>query len=123
MLCSLRTIFYHDLNLTPPPFLMKSWRYDNLGDLEHVATKEAFKKANTGLAHTYQVINVEDFEVRHYISINQSIRFLDFTAHVIIVGTWGKHPNSIFLSEHGRSRVCGGIVSIHGSHRISTRKD
>ena len=41
-----------------------SWRYDDLGDLEHVTNQDIFKKANTGLAHTYQIINVEDFEVR-----------------------------------------------------------
>lgn len=44
--------------------LFSSWRYDDLGDLDHVATKNVFKKANAGLAHTYQVINVEDFEGR-----------------------------------------------------------
>lgn len=41
-----------------------SWRYDNLGDLGHVSTRDVFKRANTGLAHTYQFINVDDFEVR-----------------------------------------------------------
>ena len=40
-----------------------SWRYDNLGDLGHVSTRDAYKKANTGLAHTFQLINVEEFEV------------------------------------------------------------
>lgn len=45
--------------------LFDSWRYDDLGDLSHVTTKDVFKKANTGLAHTYQIINVEDFEVRN----------------------------------------------------------
>ncbi|KAL7537298.1 hypothetical protein ACHAXR_007716 [Thalassiosira sp. AJA248-18] len=41
-----------------------SWRYDDLGDLGHVSTKDVFKKANTGLAHTFQLINVEEFEGR-----------------------------------------------------------
>jgi len=41
-----------------------SWRYDDLGDLDHVATKDVFKKANSGLAHTFQLINVEEFEGR-----------------------------------------------------------
>jgi intron-binding protein aquarius len=40
-----------------------SWRYDDLGDLGHVSTKDVFKRANTGLALPYQLINVEDFEV------------------------------------------------------------
>ncbi|KAL9180433.1 hypothetical protein ACHAXT_008403 [Thalassiosira profunda] len=41
-----------------------SWRYDDLGDLEHVSTLDTFQKANAGLAHTYQLINVDDFEGR-----------------------------------------------------------
>jgi len=40
------------------------WRYDDLGDLDHVTTREKFKRANTGLARTFQLINVEDFEGR-----------------------------------------------------------
>ena len=41
-----------------------SWRYENLGDLGHVSTRDVFMRANTGLAHTFQLINVDDFEVR-----------------------------------------------------------
>lgn len=41
-----------------------SWRYDDLGDLDHVTTREVFKRANTGLARTFQLINVEEFEGR-----------------------------------------------------------
>jgi intron-binding protein aquarius len=41
-----------------------SWRYDNLGDLGHVSTRDVFKRANTGFAHTFQLINVDDFDVR-----------------------------------------------------------
>jgi len=39
-----------------------SWRYDDLGDLDHVSTREVFTQANTGLKHTFQLINVEEFE-------------------------------------------------------------
>ncbi len=41
-----------------------SWRYDNLGNLDHVTERDVFKRANAGLANTFQLINVEDFEVR-----------------------------------------------------------
>ena len=41
-----------------------SWRYDDLGDLDHVSTGDVFKRANTGLGRTFQLVNVEDFEVR-----------------------------------------------------------
>jgi intron-binding protein aquarius len=39
-----------------------SWRYKNLGDLPAIGTSEAYIAANAGLAHTFQLINVEDFQ-------------------------------------------------------------
>lgn len=41
-----------------------SWRYNNLGHLDHVYTEDRFLLANTGFAFTYQLVNVEDFEGR-----------------------------------------------------------
>jgi len=39
-----------------------SWRYENLGNLDHVTTSKEFRLANAGFAHTFQVINVDAFE-------------------------------------------------------------
>ncbi|CAB9509258.1 Intron-binding protein aquarius [Seminavis robusta] len=39
-----------------------SWRYKNLGDLDHVQQSKEFQLVNSGFAHTFQIINVEDFE-------------------------------------------------------------
>ena len=40
-----------------------SWRYKNLGNLDHLLQADnRFSLANAGLAHTFQLINVEDFE-------------------------------------------------------------
>ena len=41
-----------------------SWRYRDLGDLDNVISRPDFQVANTGFAHTYQFIDVEDFEGR-----------------------------------------------------------
>ena len=41
-----------------------SWRYKNLGNLDRVLTDERYLRANAGLARTFQLVNVEDFEVR-----------------------------------------------------------
>lgn len=38
------------------------WRYRNLRELEHVNQEEEFKRANTGFAYEYQMINVEDYK-------------------------------------------------------------
>jgi len=41
-----------------------SWRYQDLGNLGHVITAHAYSIAKTGLAHSFQIINVDEFEGR-----------------------------------------------------------
>ena len=41
-----------------------SWRYNSLGNLDHVQQSEEFQLANSGFANTFQLINVEAFEGR-----------------------------------------------------------
>ena len=38
-----------------------SWRYDKLGDLQHVVTWTKFKHGNPGMFYDYQLIDVQDF--------------------------------------------------------------
>lgn len=40
-----------------------SWRYRNLGNLDHVSESPSYQAANAGFAYTFQMINVEDYEV------------------------------------------------------------
>lgn len=40
-----------------------SWRYRNLGNLDHVTESPSYQAANAGFAYTFQMINVEDYEV------------------------------------------------------------
>jgi len=46
------------------PELMRlySWRYNNLGNLDHVTKAREFQLANPGFVYPFQLINVEDFE-------------------------------------------------------------
>ncbi|KAI2504267.1 Intron-binding protein aquarius N-terminus [Fragilaria crotonensis] len=37
------------------------WRYNDLGDLQHVVDSAEYSSANAGFAHTFQFINVEDY--------------------------------------------------------------
>ena len=39
-----------------------SWRYQNLGNLDHVTSSDKFQLANPGFVNTMQLVNVEDFE-------------------------------------------------------------
>jgi intron-binding protein aquarius len=45
-------------------FAINSWRYDGLGNLDHVLHNAKFQLANPGFVHTFQVIRVDDFEGR-----------------------------------------------------------
>jgi intron-binding protein aquarius len=40
-----------------------SWRYRNLGNLDHVTESPSYQAANAGFAYTFQMINVDDYEV------------------------------------------------------------
>ncbi len=105
-----------------------SWRYENLGDLGHVSTRDVFKRANTGLAHSFQLINVDDFEVRMSLIVVLHPSYflhlcLSYMLVVIVPGTRRKHSHSVLLSERGRSRVLHSSLSIYGPPWLSTRKD
>ena len=74
-----------------------------MGNLDHVTTKDIFKKANTGLAHTYQMINVEDFEVRFqvaYVTIDNKWRIYQPSFQRFSLGTRRKCPDSALLSKY-----------------------
>ncbi|PSC68726.1 Intron-binding aquarius [Micractinium conductrix] len=81
-----------------------NWRYRALGDLPNVATVPAFQVANPGFAHTFQLIDVPDFngrgescplpyfyqnlgEAEMLVSVFQYMRLLGYPAHKISVLT------------------------------------
>lgn len=72
-----------------------------MGDLEHVTTKDIFTKANTGLAHTFQMINVEDYEVRS--GVVTLFGKSDILSHINCykLGTRREHSYRLLLSKHG----------------------
>lgn len=43
-------------------FTARRWRYNNLGNLNHVLQAEEYQLANPGFVRTCQMINVDDFE-------------------------------------------------------------
>ena len=40
------------------------WRYRHLGNLQHVGETPEYRRANAGFVHDFQLVNVEDFQVR-----------------------------------------------------------
>ena len=41
---------------------MNRWRYNGLGNLTHVVESDDYQRANPGFLHTFQLVNVEDFQ-------------------------------------------------------------
>jgi len=95
-----------------------SWRYDDLGDLEHVKTNDVFKKANAGLAHTFQMINVEDFEGRgestptayFYQNIGEAEYAVALFQYMVLIG-YPPEKISILTTYNGQKDLLHDIVS------------
>ncbi len=95
-----------------------SWRYDDLGDLDHVAEKEEFKKANTGLAHTFQLINVDDFEGRgestptayFYQNVGEAEYAVALFQYMVLIG-YPPEKISILTTYNGQKELIMDILS------------
>ncbi|KAL7520869.1 hypothetical protein ACHAWX_005564 [Stephanocyclus meneghinianus] len=95
-----------------------SWRYDDLGDLEHVTNQDIFKKANTGLAHTYQIINVEDFEGRgestptahFYQNLGEAEYAVALFQYMVLIG-YPTEKISILTTYNGQKELLLDILS------------
>jgi intron-binding protein aquarius len=95
-----------------------SWRYDDLGDLEHVLKKEEFKKANTGLAHTFQLINVDDFEGRgestptayFYQNVGEAEYSVALFQYLVLIG-YPPEKISILTTYNGQKELITDILS------------
>ncbi|KAL3790208.1 hypothetical protein HJC23_005580 [Cyclotella cryptica] len=95
-----------------------SWRYDNLGDLDHVTTKDIFKRANTGLAHTYQIINVDDFEGRgestptayFYQNLGEAEYAVALFQYMVLIG-YPPEKISILTTYNGQKELLIDILS------------
>ena len=95
-----------------------SWRYDNLGDLDHVGNEEHFKRANTGLVHTFQLINVDDFEGRgestptafFYQNVGEAEYAVAFFQYLVLIG-YPPETISILTTYNGQKELITDILS------------
>jgi intron-binding protein aquarius len=80
------------------------WRYKALGDLPHMMAQPEYSKANAGLAHTLQLVDVGDYqgqgesspqphfyqnlgEAEYVVAMYQYMRLLGYPAHKIAILT------------------------------------
>ena len=95
-----------------------SWRYDDLGDLDHVTKKEEFLRANTGLAQTFQLINVDDFEGRgestptayFYQNVGEAEYSVALFQYLVLIG-YPPEKISILTTYNGQKELITDILS------------
>ena len=95
-----------------------SWRYDNLGNLDHVSTKEVFKRANTGLAHTFQLIDVQEFEGRgestptayFYQNVGEAEYAIALFQYMVLIG-YPPEKISILTTYNGQKELILDILA------------
>jgi intron-binding protein aquarius len=95
-----------------------SWRYDNLGNLDHVLQSDEYTVANPGLAHTFQMINVEDFEGKgesaptsHFFqNVGEAEYAVALFQYMVLIG-YSANKISILTTYNGQKALITDILS------------
>ena len=95
-----------------------TWRYNGLGNLAHVATREKFQLANPGFVHTYQLINVEDFDGRgestptpyYYQNAGEAEYAVALFQYMVLIGFPAANI-SILTTYNGQKGLIDDIIS------------
>jgi intron-binding protein aquarius len=95
-----------------------SWRYHNLGNLEHVVSSEAYNLANPGFAQTFQVIDVGDYEGRgetcpsayFYQNKGEGEYIVALFQYMVMIG-YSPNQISILTTYNGQKALIQDILS------------
>lgn len=95
-----------------------SWRYQNLGNLDHVYHKPMFLSANPGFLHTFQMINVEDYEGRgestptpyFYQNVGEAEYIVAVFQYMVLIG-YPPEKISLLTTYNGQKELLRDIVS------------
>jgi intron-binding protein aquarius len=95
-----------------------SWRYKDLGDLDHVASLNRFQKSNAGFAHTFQFINVENFEgkgettptAHFYQNVGEAEYVVAMFQYMVLIG-YPAESISILTTYNGQKALLHDILS------------
>jgi len=97
---------------------LHNWRDKDLGDLEHVSKKEKFLLSNPGFAHTFQMVNVEDFEGRgehaptpyYYQNTGEAEFAVAMFQYMVLIG-YPPEKISILTTYNGQKGLINDIIS------------
>jgi intron-binding protein aquarius len=95
-----------------------SWRYKNLGNLPHVMHSHEFQHANSGFAHTFQIINVENFEGRgessptayFYQNVGEAEYAVALFQYMVLIGH-NPEKISILTTYNGQKALIQDIIA------------
>jgi intron-binding protein aquarius len=97
---------------------MNSWRYKNLGNLDHTLESKEFRLANPGFAHTFQMINVDDFQGQgestptpyYYQNLGEAEYVVALFQYMVLIG-YSPNQISIITTYNGQKELISDIVS------------
>jgi len=95
-----------------------SWRYNDLGNLQSVLDQDAFKRANTGLAHNHQIINVEAFQgkgetaptAHYYQNLGEAEYAVALFQYMVLIG-YPPEKISILTTYNGQKDLLQDVIS------------
>ena len=95
-----------------------SWRYNDLGNLDHVSVMPDFLRANAGFLHTHQIINVEDYEGRgestptayFYQNVGEAEFSVALFQYMVLIG-YPPEKISILTTYNGQKDLLNDIIS------------
>jgi intron-binding protein aquarius len=98
--------------------LIRSWRYRNLGNLSHVVESKEYQLANPGFVHTFQAINVDDFQGKgettptpyYYQNVGEAEYVVALFQYMVLIG-YSPDKISILTTYNGQKELIGDIVA------------
>lgn len=99
-------------------FLFLSWRYQNLGNLNHVVDSKKFQLANPGFRYAFQAINVEDFQGMgestptpyYYQNLGEAEYVVALFQYMVLIG-YPPEKISILTTYNGQRELISDIVT------------
>ncbi|KAG7361498.1 DNA-binding protein [Nitzschia inconspicua] len=102
----------------PEILRLYSWRYKNLGSLSHVIESHDYRLANPGFLHTFQVINVEDFDGKgettptpyFYQNLGEAEYAVALFQYMVLIG-YAPERISILTTYNGQKELISDVIS------------
>jgi len=94
------------------------WRYKNLGNLSHVIHSKEYLSANPGLLHTFQVVDVPDFQGKgettpnpyYYQNLGEAEYVVALFQYMVLIG-YPQDKISILTTYNGQRELITDIIS------------